>query len=75
MSIELHVRLDYAKIPKVAAALSRARPDTRASLVSGDILTVEELESLAKEEAITAAAQRLSEQLRRTPTGKHRKRA
>jgi hypothetical protein len=38
------------------------------------LLTIEDLESLAKE-AITTATQRLIEQIGSTPTGKHRKRA
>ena len=74
-SLELQVRLAYAKIPNEAVALSQARLDLRASLVSRGILTVEELESLAKKEAITTATQRLIEQMRSTPTGKHRNRA
>jgi flagellar biosynthesis regulator FlaF len=64
-----------SKIPNEAVALNQARLDLRASLVSLGILTVEELESLAKKEAITTATQRLIEQMRSTPTGKHRKRA
>src|SRR5215210_5153246 len=73
-SLEQQVRLAYAKIPNEAVALNQARLDLRASLVNRGLLTVEELESLAKKEAITTATQRLIEQMRGTPTGKHRKR-
>jgi hypothetical protein len=66
-SVEQQVRFAYAKVPKEAAALSQARLDMRASLVSRGYLTVEELESLAKKEAITTAVRRVAEQMRRDP--------
>ena len=74
-SLEQQVRLAYAKIPKEAVALNQARLAIRASLVSRGLLTIEDLESLAKQEAITTATQRLIEQIGSTPTRKHRKRA
>lgn len=64
-SVEQQVRLAYAKVPKEAIALSTARLHGRAWLVSSGYLTVEELESLAKKEAIATAQSRLTEQLRR----------
>jgi hypothetical protein len=73
-SLEQQVRLAYATIPKEAVALNQARLEIRASLVSRGLLTIEDLESLAKQEAITTATQRLIEQIGSTPTGKHRKR-
>ena len=51
-SVKQQVRLAYAKVPKEASALSQARLDMRASLVSHGYLTVEELESLPKRAAI-----------------------
>ena len=51
-SVKKQVRLAYAKVPKEASALSQARLDMRASLVSHGYLTVEELESLPKRAAI-----------------------
>jgi hypothetical protein len=62
-SVEQQVRLAYAKVPQEAAALRQARLDIRASLVSSGVLTVEELESLTKDEAVTAALRRLTEQM------------
>jgi hypothetical protein len=64
-SVEQQVRLAYAKVPQEAAPLHQARLDIRASLVSSGFLTVEELESLTKEEAVTAAVRRLRADARR----------
>jgi hypothetical protein len=66
-SIEQQVRLAYAKVPEEAVALSQARLDLRASLVNRNLLTVEELESLAKKEAIATARRRVMEQMRHDP--------
>jgi hypothetical protein len=66
-SLEQQVRLAYAKVPHEAVALSQARLETRASLVSRGYLTVEDLESLTKKEAITTARRRVTEQMRREP--------
>jgi hypothetical protein len=66
-SVEHQVRLAYAKVPKEASTLGQARLDMRASLVSRGYLTVEELESLSKKEAITTAVRRVAEQMRRDP--------
>jgi hypothetical protein len=74
-SLEQLVRLAYAKIPKEAVALNQARLEIQASPVSRGLLTIEDLESLAKQEAITTATQHIIEQIGSTPTGKHRKRA
>ena len=67
-SVEQQVRLAYAKVPKEASALSQARLDIRASLVSRGYLTVEELESLPKRAAIAAAVRRVTEQTSSIPT-------
>ena len=67
-SIEQQVRLAYAKVPREATALSQVRLDMRASLVSRGVLTIEDLESLGKKEAIATALQRVTEQVRREPT-------
>ena len=74
-SVEHQVRLAYATIPHEAVALSQARLDIRASLVSRGLLTVEDLESLTRKEAITIALRHLTEQMQSTPPGKTRKRA
>ena len=66
-SVEQQVRLAYAKVPHEAVALSQARLETRASLVSRGYLTVEELESLTKKEAIAAALGRLTDHMRSEP--------
>ena len=66
-SIEQQVRLAYAKIPHEAVALTHVRLDMRASLVSRNLLTVEELESLAKKEAVAVARRRVIEQMRHDP--------
>ena len=67
-SVEQQVRLAYAKVPKEASALSQARLDIRASLVSRGYLTVEELESLPKRAAIATAVGRVTEQTSSIPT-------
>lgn len=66
-SVEQQVRLAYAKVPKEASALSQARLDIRASLVSRGYITVEELESLPKREAIATAVRRVTEQTSSIP--------
>ena len=73
-SVEQQVRLAYAKVPAEAAALHQERLEIRAALVSRGVLTVEELESLAKRDAMRVATQRVTEQVRSTPPGKRRKR-
>ena len=67
-SVEQQVRLAYAKVPKEASALSQARLDIRASLVSRGYLTVEELESLPKRAALATAVGRVTEQTSSVPT-------
>lgn len=62
-SVEQQVRLAYAKVPQEATTLRQARLDIRASLVSSGLLTVEDLESLTKDEAVTAAVRCLNEQM------------
>ena len=68
-SVEQQVRLAYAKVPREAAALSATRLSTRAGLVSSGYLTVEELESLAKKEAIATAVRRVTKLMRSDATG------
>ena len=67
-SVEQQVRLAYAKVPQEASALSQARLDIRASVVSRGYLTVEELESLPKRAALATAVRRVTEQTSSIPT-------
>ena len=62
-SVEHQVRLAYAKVPKEAVALGQMRLEIRASLVSHGFLTVEELESLSRKDALAIAVRRVGEQL------------
>jgi hypothetical protein len=66
-SVEQQVRLAFAKVPKEAVALGQTRLDIRASLVSQGFLTVEELESLSRKEAVAIAVRRVNEQMRSDP--------
>ena len=67
-SVAQQVRLAYTKVPAEAAALHQERLEIRAALVSRGVLTVEELESLGKKEAIAMALQRVSAQMRSKAT-------
>ena len=68
-SVEQHVRLAYAKVPKEAVALGQMRLEIRATLVSSGFLTVEELESLSRKDAVAIAMRRVNEQMRSGPQG------
>jgi hypothetical protein len=67
-SVEQQMRLAYSKVPQDAAALSQARLNVRAGLVSSGYLTVEELESLGKKEAIATAMRHINQQMRSEQT-------